>query len=171
MAYIDTADLISISEANKAGISGLVRQAEEGREQVLLRNNKPVAAVISIEALNELQRVEEDLLDISLAAARMLATGESRHTLDDVLARFGYTRDQLREAPEQMAVRVELIDEAVADLERYAESGNLPLFLKKLIRLEEAGKDVGLPLGRGLTGWRKVVVGDRNWRIIFYHKS
>lgn len=66
-----------------------------------------------------------------------------------------------------MPVRVELIDEAVDDLVRYAETGNLPLFLKKLIRLEEIGKDAGLPLGRGLTGWRKIVVGDRNWRIIF----
>jgi mRNA interferase RelE/StbE len=66
-----------------------------------------------------------------------------------------------------MPVRVELIDEAVADLAKYAATGNLPLFLKKLIRLEEVGKDTGLPLGRGLTGWRKIVVGDRNWRIVF----
>ncbi len=66
-----------------------------------------------------------------------------------------------------MPVRVELIDEAVEDLVRYAETGNLPLFLKKLIRLEEVGKDAGLPLGRGLSGWRKIIVGDRNWRIIF----
>lgn len=66
-----------------------------------------------------------------------------------------------------MPVRVELIEEAVSDLARYASSGNLPLFFKKLIRLEEVGKDAGLPLGRGLTGWRKIVVGDRNWRIIF----
>lgn len=66
-----------------------------------------------------------------------------------------------------MSVRVELINEAFDDLARYATTGNLPLFLKKLIRLEEVGKDAGLPLGRGLAGWRKIVVGDRNWRIIF----
>jgi mRNA interferase RelE/StbE len=66
-----------------------------------------------------------------------------------------------------MPIRVELIDEAVADLIQYAAVGNLPLFLKKLIRLEEVGQDAGLPLGRGLTGWRKIVVGDRNWRIVF----
>lgn len=66
-----------------------------------------------------------------------------------------------------MPVRVELIDEAVADLRRDAASGNLPLFLKKLIRLEEAGKEAGLPLGWDLPGWRKIIVGDRTWRIIF----
>ena len=66
-----------------------------------------------------------------------------------------------------MPVRVELIDEAVEDLVRYAEAGNLPLFLKKLIRLEEVGKDAGLPLRGDLAGWRKIIVGDRDWRIIF----
>jgi mRNA interferase RelE/StbE len=66
-----------------------------------------------------------------------------------------------------MPVRVELIDEAIEDLQRYARTGNLLLFLKKLMRLEEAGKGAGLPLGGGLAVWRKIVVGDRNWRIIF----
>lgn len=67
-----------------------------------------------------------------------------------------------------MPVRVELIDEAVEDedLVRYAATGTLPLFLKKLIRLEEVGEEAGRPLGGGLTGWRKIVVGDRDWRII-----
>lgn len=66
-----------------------------------------------------------------------------------------------------MAVRVELITEAVEDLARYAETNVFPHLLKKLVRLEEVGKDAGQPLGRGLTGWRKIVVGDRDWRIIF----
>lgn len=66
-----------------------------------------------------------------------------------------------------MPVRVELIPYAVEDLVGYAQTRSLPLFLKKLIRLEEVGKDAGLPLGRGLVGWRKIVVGDRDWRIIF----
>lgn len=65
-----------------------------------------------------------------------------------------------------MPIRVELMVEACEDLTRYATSGNLPLFLKKLLRLEEVDQDAGLPLGRGLTGWRKIVVGDRDWRII-----
>lgn len=66
-----------------------------------------------------------------------------------------------------MPVRVELIDEAVEDLARYVETDVFPRLLAKLIRLEEAGSDAGQPLGRGLTGWRKIVVGDRDWRIIF----
>jgi mRNA interferase RelE/StbE len=66
-----------------------------------------------------------------------------------------------------MPVRVELIPEAVEDLGRYVNSGNLPLFFAKLVRLEEAGKDAGQPLGGELAGWRNIIVGDRDWRIIF----
>ena len=96
MARIDTANLLSITDANRLGISQLVHRAEQGLEPVLLRNNKPVAAVMSMERLEELQQLEEDLLDISLTTARMLTTEATRHTLDDVLNQFGYTREQLR---------------------------------------------------------------------------
>lgn len=100
MALVDTADLVSITDASKAGVSALVRAAEEGHEQVLLRNNKPVAAVVSIERLERLQQLEDELLDVSLVAARMLTAGPDRHSLDDVLARFGYTRERLAGWPE-----------------------------------------------------------------------
>ena len=100
MALVDTADLISISEASKLGVSALVREAEAGHEQVVLRNNKPVAAVVSMKRLEQLQQLQEDILDISLAAARMLTTGRRLHSLDEVLAQFGYTREQLRDLPE-----------------------------------------------------------------------
>ena len=98
MALIDTADLISISDASKLGVSGLVREAEAGHERVVLRNNKPVAAVVSIGRLTQLQQLEDDLLDVSLAAARMLTTGPRRHSLDDVLAQRGYSRAELLDA-------------------------------------------------------------------------
>ncbi len=100
MAAIDTSDLISISDASKLGVSGLIRQAEQGRDRVVLRNNKPVAAVISMERLGQLQELQEELLDISLVAARMFTTSEQRHSLDEVLFQFGYTREQLRELSE-----------------------------------------------------------------------
>ena len=100
MVVIDTADLISISDANKLGVSALIREAEAGHERVVLRNNKPVAAVVGIERLEQLHQLEENLLDVSLAAARMVTTGPRRHSLDEVLAQFGYTREQLRESDE-----------------------------------------------------------------------
>lgn len=66
-----------------------------------------------------------------------------------------------------MPVRVELIDAAVADLARHVESGKLKSFFKKLLEIEANGSQAGEPLGRDLVGWRKITVGNRDWRIVF----
>ena len=100
MPKVDTADLISVTDASKMGVSALVRDAEAGRDHIVLRNNKPVAAVVGMGRYEELQDLQDDLADLALAAARSLTTGERRYTLDDVLARFGYTREQLRDLTE-----------------------------------------------------------------------
>ena len=96
MPRLDDSVLLSIAEANKLGVAGLVRQVEEGHEPVLLRNNKPVAAVVSLKRLEQLEQLQDDLADLSLAVACALTTGPERHNLDDVLAQFGYTRDDPR---------------------------------------------------------------------------
>ena len=95
MNLIDTDDLISVTEASKIGVTGLVRSVEQGHDRGLLRNNKPVAAIVSMEHLDRLQRIQEDLIDVSMAMARSLAAGPQRHSLDDVLAQFGYRRSDL----------------------------------------------------------------------------
>lgn len=97
MPTVDTKELISISEAGKAGISALVKAAEKGEKRVLMRNGKPVAAVIGIDAMERAEELEERLLDVSLALTRLLTTSERRHALDDVLDRFGFSRDELEE--------------------------------------------------------------------------
>jgi prevent-host-death family protein len=97
MPTVDTKELISISDAGKAGISALVKAAEKGEKRVLMRNSKPVAAVIGIEELERTEELEERLLDVSLALTRLLTADERRHSLDDVLDRFGFSRDDLEE--------------------------------------------------------------------------
>lgn len=95
MAKVDTQDLISITEAVNRGLSRLVRDAESGRVPILLRNNRPVAAIVSIERLQEL----DDARDLALVAARMLTESGDRSSLDEVLQAFGYTREDLRQHP------------------------------------------------------------------------
>jgi prevent-host-death family protein len=97
MPTIDTKELISISDAGKIGLSALVKAAERGEQRVLMRNNKPIAAVVGIDMLERTEELEERLLDVSLALTRLLTTDERRHSLDDVLDRFGFTRDDLDE--------------------------------------------------------------------------
>jgi prevent-host-death family protein len=97
MPTIDTKELISISDAGRAGISALVKAAEQGEKRVLMRNSKPVAAIVGIDALERAEELEERLLDVSLALTRLLTVSDRRHSLDDVLDRFGFTRDELEE--------------------------------------------------------------------------
>lgn len=97
MPSLDSRELISVTEAGKLGVSALVKVVEGGEQRVLMRNNKPVAAVFGIEALERIEELEERLLDVSLALTRLLTTSERRHALDDVLDRFGFTREDLEE--------------------------------------------------------------------------
>lgn len=97
MALVNTDSLISVSEANKLGVSGLVSDAEAGKERVILRNNRPVAAVVGIRHLDEEQQLRDDLVDITLLAARMLTASGARVSLDEVLERLGVTREELSE--------------------------------------------------------------------------
>lgn len=104
MALVDTEDMISITDAAKLGISALAREAESGRDRILVRNNTPVAAVVGIDRLERLRELEElrnDWMDITLAKARLLTAGPERYSLDEVLERFGYTREQLRALPDE----------------------------------------------------------------------
>jgi antitoxin (DNA-binding transcriptional repressor) of toxin-antitoxin stability system len=95
---IDTDHLLPISEANAKGISKLATDAESGHEWVLLRNSKPVAAVVGMskmQRLQELEELEEDLRLMAITLARTLTDNGNRTSFDKVLAHFGLDEDDL----------------------------------------------------------------------------
>lgn len=67
---------------------------------------------------------------------------------------------------DQQMARVELLPEALEDIASLDGSVQKLIF-KKLKRLETSPEQQGLPLGGELTGFRKLVVGDRQYRIVF----
>ncbi len=92
----DTRDLISVSDASNRGVSNLVKEASEGRSKVVLRNNKPVAAVVGMDELDRLSRldeIEDDLRLLSIAIARTVLDHGDRYTLDDAAKEFGVDLD------------------------------------------------------------------------------
>lgn len=96
----DTRDLISVSDASNKGVSKLVAAAENGRPQVLLRNSKAVAAIVSIGCMDRLQRIDEledDLRLLSIALVRSAADSGRRYDLDDVLTEAGIDPSDLDE--------------------------------------------------------------------------
>lgn len=97
---VDTRDLISISEASTRGVSKLVADAENGRPQVLMRNSKAVAAVVDIDSMDRLQKIDEledDVRLLSVALVRAAADNGRRYSLDDILAEAGIDPDGLDE--------------------------------------------------------------------------
>jgi prevent-host-death family protein len=94
---INMEDLISVTEASRQGVSKLVSEASAGRDLVLIRNNKPAAAIVGIEKLERLQRMEEDVKLLALAVVRAATDTGERVSLDDAAARFGIDLDELAE--------------------------------------------------------------------------
>lgn len=95
---IDTNDLISVTEANSKGVSRLITEASQGRDIVVIRNNKPAAAIISMEKLERLRRIEEwedDIKLLALAVIRSATDTGQRVELADAAARFGIDLDAL----------------------------------------------------------------------------
>ncbi len=100
MPLVRDTDILSVTQASKRGVAGLVADAEHGHDVVVARRSTPVAAVISIRRLGELQEREEDLRDLALVLSRMATDNGRRTGLDDVLAAFGHTREELEALPD-----------------------------------------------------------------------
>ncbi|HVC25399.1 MAG TPA: hypothetical protein VND23_06555 [Acidimicrobiales bacterium] len=100
MAVIDTSRHISITEATRRGVSGLVADILKS-DIVLERHGEPVAAVISMERIAALEEARSDLRDLALVLTRAATDTGERVSLDDVLGTFGLTREQLNALPDE----------------------------------------------------------------------
>jgi prevent-host-death family protein len=91
---VDTRDLISVTDANNKGISGLVADAERGQSRIIVRNSKPVAAVVSVGEYDRLAELEENLVLMVAAFARMATDTGDWIELDDLAAELGVDLDE-----------------------------------------------------------------------------
>ncbi|HVW40399.1 MAG TPA: hypothetical protein VHC18_03520 [Amycolatopsis sp.] len=108
----------------------------------MIKNNKPAAAIVGIEKPERLQRVEEfekDLELLAMAVVRAATDTGRRVSTEDAAARFG------------------------ADL----DGAERKLVFKALRKLRTEPDKRGVPLGSELTTFRKLVVGNRQFRIVF----
>lgn len=93
-ALRDTREL-TVTEATKRGVAGLVADAEHGEDLVVTRHHRPVAAVVSVHRMIEIEEAAADLRDLALVLARQATDTGRRTSLDDVLTAFGHTRESL----------------------------------------------------------------------------
>jgi hypothetical protein len=100
MSILDHARELTVTEATQRGVAGLVADAEQGADLVVTRRHQPVAAVLSIRRLAELDEAAADLRDLALVLARLATDSGRRTPLDDVLTAFGHTRQSLAALPD-----------------------------------------------------------------------
>jgi prevent-host-death family protein len=86
---------VSVTEAARRGVAGLVRDAEAGQDIVVARRGQPVAAVIGMRRLTQLRELERDLRDVALVLARAATDNGHRTDLDSAIAAFGFARAEL----------------------------------------------------------------------------
>jgi prevent-host-death family protein len=79
-----TREELSVTAASARGIAGLVADAAHGRSVVVTRHGTPVAAIVGIEELHELERLRQDLRDLALAIGRTAADDGRRTRLREV---------------------------------------------------------------------------------------
>lgn len=84
---------LSVTEAAGRG-AALFRDAEHA-DFVVARRGTPVAAVVGIDRLAAIRSVEADVRSASVALSRLLDDDGTRHSLDEVIAEFGFSREDL----------------------------------------------------------------------------
>lgn len=100
MATVDTTRIVSITDASSKGLSALVEDAAEHGYTIISRRNSPAAAVVSIDRYTVLQEAEEDVRDLTVLVDRLLMDDGQRLSMDAVLDKLGYTREELAAIPD-----------------------------------------------------------------------
>lgn len=86
---------LSISDASRNGISGLVSRAESGEDLAFARHGRVVAEMVSVQEMEDLRRDREALRDAVLIMVRMAADSSIRTDLDQAMEAFGLNRSEL----------------------------------------------------------------------------
>jgi len=95
MTILHDAHELSVTEATQRGVAGLVSEAEKGSDVVVTRRQRPVAVVVGISRLIEIEEAASDLHDLALVLVRASTDTGRRTPLDDVITAFGHTRESL----------------------------------------------------------------------------
>jgi prevent-host-death family protein len=79
---------LSVTAASARGVARLVADAAHGEEVVVTRHRRPVAAVVGVEHLRELDELAADLRDLALVIARTADDTGRRTSLASVRSPF-----------------------------------------------------------------------------------
>ncbi|MDR2702818.1 MAG: type II toxin-antitoxin system Phd/YefM family antitoxin [Cellulomonadaceae bacterium] len=90
-------DIRPVSQVGR-NFGAVTDEVEAGRSILVMKNNKPVAAVVPPEMLEQLDAIserEDDIALLVLSLIRVTTNHRPMHTLEDVAAEFGVSLDDL----------------------------------------------------------------------------
>jgi len=99
MAVLDHPREVSITEATRRGVAGIISDAEAG-DIVVTRHHRAVAAIVSIDRIEQIEELLDDLRDLTLAASRVVTGDGARISFDDLLTAYGLSRADLAALPD-----------------------------------------------------------------------
>lgn len=95
MSLLNGSEHLSITEAAKRGISGLI--ADVAHHSILLeKRGTAQALILSMDQVAEFNEVAEDLRDLALVLSRSATDNGIRTSFDDVLLAFDLSREDLK---------------------------------------------------------------------------
>lgn len=89
--------IVSVTEVSRNASATFQRVEESGEPLVVLRNNKPHTAIVSIESAERLDRIDEIEEDFRLLAAALIrqrTDNGARYDLEEVAREFGVDLDE-----------------------------------------------------------------------------
>lgn len=101
---------LSVTEAAKIGLPGILKQAENGESTIVERHGKPVAAIIGMAELEQLNNRIDDINDLVLVTLRAATDDGKRYSLDEVARSFGFDPDELRREVDEELRASEAVD-------------------------------------------------------------
>lgn len=85
---IDHRDVVGVTELANS-VPRLVANAVEGRDVIIAKNSRIVAAMVGINRLQEIEEREENVALLALALSRLATDNGNRTELDDFIEELG----------------------------------------------------------------------------------
>lgn len=92
--------LISVSDLGRGGASKIINEVEEKKSHfIVIKNNKPKAAIVPMEDYIKYNEIMEDLELLKIAESRMSNYNPAKFiTQEEVLSKLGLTEDDIENA-------------------------------------------------------------------------
>ncbi|MDD4665686.1 MAG: type II toxin-antitoxin system Phd/YefM family antitoxin [Clostridia bacterium] len=98
--------MVTVSEIGRGRITTVLNDLSKDKQPYfIIRNNKPEAAILTIEDLTELLEIQENYELLQLAVERMKNFDQEKTIpMDEVMKKYGITEDEVQKGMETVEI-------------------------------------------------------------------